>query len=156
MRCRLRSTIKWSGTVLTVLLLVVWVGSAWWYAIFYLGPTLGLGVHAGRVLVVWEEPWSIIPVSSEWELGRHSSPLSFSWWFYVERGPWAAGTYAKVYIPLWALVVLFAAPTLRLWWRDRRKPPGLCVKCGYDLRGADHAVCPECGAAAPRVLKAES
>ncbi len=29
------------------------------------------------------------------------------------------------------------------WHRVRH---GKCVKCGYDLRGAEHDVCPECGA----------
>jgi hypothetical protein len=30
----------------------------------------------------------------------------------------------------------------RRQWRQGR---GLCLRCGYDLRGADHARCPECG-----------
>ncbi len=33
--------------------------------------------------------------------------------------------------------------TARRFIRRRR---GLCIKCGYDLRGAEHEVCPECGA----------
>ena len=32
--------------------------------------------------------------------------------------------------------------TARRMIRRRR---GLCLKCGYDLRGAEHEVCPECG-----------
>jgi len=28
-----------------------------------------------------------------------------------------------------------------------RRKRGHCIKCGYDLRGAEHEVCPECGAA---------
>ena len=31
---------------------------------------------------------------------------------------------------------------LRRFIRKRR---GLCLKCGYDLRGVDHQACPECG-----------
>lgn len=31
-----------------------------------------------------------------------------------------------------------------------RHKHGLCVKCAYDLRGADHKACPECGAALVR------
>ena len=42
---------------------------------------------------------------------------------------------------LWGLYS--AVVTLR---RVRRKEPGLCSVCRYDLRHADHAVCPECGA----------
>jgi len=60
-------------------------------------------------------------------------------------------TQTEVLIPIWVLVVLVATPTLWLWRCDRRRQPGLCLKCGYDLRGADHKVCPECGAARVRV-----
>ena len=59
-------------------------------------------------------------------------------------------------IPIWVLVVLFATPTLWLWRRDRRRQPGLCVKCGYDLRGNASGVCPECGSEALRESKAEN
>ena len=42
---------------------------------------------------------------------------------------------------LWLLAFgLFAAR------RVIRRKRGLCLKCGYDLRGAEHEVCPECGA----------
>ncbi len=36
----------------------------------------------------------------------------------------------------------FAAVTLR---RVMRRKPGFCTACGYDLRHADHLVCPACG-----------
>ncbi len=146
MRKRLRSTIKWGGTVLTVLLLVVWVGSAWWGAGCWLEPTTELWVYAGRIFIGWQEPWSIIPVDCSWiPPERQSEP--FSWWFERRRYTWGGGTFTIVLIPIWALVVLVATPTVWIWYRDRRKQPSLCVKCGYDLRGADHAACPECGAA---------
>jgi hypothetical protein len=32
-----------------------------------------------------------------------------------------------------------------IWARVRMKPEGRCVQCGYDLRGIDSKVCPECG-----------
>ena len=159
MRSRVRSTIKWGGTVLTVLLLVVWYGSVWWTVGFYLEPTVGLGVVAGRVFIDWEEPWSIIPVDWSWVLpGR---PFLFSWWFDGSRITMGGVTYNEVLIPTWVLIVLVATPTLWLWRCDRRRQPGLCLKCGYDLRGADHRVCPECGSPpphgeAPRELKVES
>ncbi len=43
---------------------------------------------------------------------------------------------------LWLFI--FAAYALRRLIRRKR---GLCVACGYDMRHADHAACPECGAA---------
>ncbi len=36
----------------------------------------------------------------------------------------------------------FAPFQLRRYMRVKR---GHCIKCGYDLRGAEHEVCPECG-----------
>ncbi len=44
------------------------------------------------------------------------------------------------------LWLLFAAPfaTRRLIRRKR----GHCIKCGYDIRHADHDACPECGTVA--------
>ena len=36
----------------------------------------------------------------------------------------------------------FAPFQLRRYMRIKR---GLCIKCGYDLRGTEHEVCPECG-----------
>jgi hypothetical protein len=56
------------------------------------------------------------------------------------------------WVPLW----MPAAPVLAwsggLWWRDvlarRRRPVGLCERCGYDRKGiGEGSVCPECGAA---------
>ncbi len=44
-------------------------------------------------------------------------------------------------IVLWLLTL--GPFTLR---RVIRRKRGLCIKCGYDLRGAEHDVCPECGA----------
>lgn len=47
--------------------------------------------------------------------------------------------YAVIVWILWSS--MFAT---RNFMRNKR---GLCIKCGYDLRGTEHEVCPECGAA---------
>jgi len=155
MRKRLRSTCKWGGTAATVLLLVVWVGSRWWRAGFGLRPTVHLGVLGGRVVIAWNESWSIVPVDGYWwPPERHAVP--FSWWFDGFRATGPGGVaYTFISIPIWVLVVLVATPTLWLWRCDRRRRPGLCIKCGYDLRGADHKVCPECGAERPHRAPAQ-
>ena len=49
-----------------------------------------------------------------------------------------------LYGAIW-FALLFAPAMIRRFLRRRR---GACPLCGYDLRHADHAACPECGAAA--------
>ncbi|MCC6908097.1 MAG: hypothetical protein IT430_09170 [Phycisphaerales bacterium] len=57
--------------------------------------------------------------------------------------------------PLWPFVVVIIA----FRWRALRSflatPTGFCHKCGYDLRGAAHEVCPECGEPPPQPSQAK-
>jgi hypothetical protein len=60
--------------------------------------------------------------------------------------------YTFVGVPHWCPMLVFGTlpawrlwPILRLW---RRRPPGVCVACGYDLRATPER-CPECGAVPP-------
>lgn len=61
--------------------------------------------------------------------------------------------YARIIVvPLWLPFVLTLIMPL-VWGRSwiskrRRRAKGLCIRCGYDLRGSDER-CPECGAPTP-------
>lgn len=49
-------------------------------------------------------------------------------------------------VPLWLPFLVFGVPSVLLWVRERRRtPPGHCRACGYNLTGASHRNCPECG-----------
>ena len=55
-----------------------------------------------------------------------------------------------VFFPFWVPAILFAAyPALAFirgpLRRNRRRKRGLCMKCGYDLRGSPERKCSECG-----------
>lgn len=67
-----------------------------------------------------------------------------------------------MYVSAWLSLFWLAGATRRVWRRVRYRRRGLCERCGYDLKGLEHAygmapvsggVCPECGEpwqAAPR------
>ena len=75
----------------------------------------------------------------EWRKTTFGSPVRRSW----------------LRVPItFLLVFLGAYPTYVMvrWWRaspERRRRRGLCVECGYNLRGNESGVCPECGTTTP-------
>lgn len=150
MRSRLRSTFKWGCTVLTALLLVLWVGSVWWGVRVHsegAGPLLDL--DRGRLFCIWFNPRSHWPEGIELEaIERHDWSMA---WGFTWRREFISRQNCMLYlvgIPMWSLVLVTGGPCARLWYRDRRRAPERCAKCGYDLRGSVTGVCPECGAGA--------
>ena len=58
------------------------------------------------------------------------------------------GFYGYIGVPFWPLILVLGS-TLCISWirlrrRRKRKQLGLCLECGYDLRGSGER-CPECG-----------
>ena len=146
LRTALRKTAKWGGAAVTVILVVVWVGSAWWAFHMPFPFGMGVGVADGRAEIVRILNRPALHPYVPRGLSKHDARVM--WWF--DGSVTSAWWY--VWIPLWAL----ALPTLALstvgWRRDamlsRRVRVGLCPECGYDRAGlAADAVCPECGAA---------
>jgi len=142
-----RKTVKWGGAGLTVLQLVVWVGSGW-MTIGYApvrGPTAALA--AGVVIVLIPTTGLTASARPGWTAKQESS--KFQWWF-----SFLGNQRVKVCIvPLWSPALLSLLATAAAWRADakymRRVRVGLCAACGYDRAGlAAGAVCPECGVAA--------
>ena len=101
-------------------------------------------LSSGLIIFVW--------VPELWGLQSSISSDGFKswntvWWpyssSYRERPP---GGYA-IAVPLWMPILLFAGVGCGLLphhHRRRCRKLGLCMKCGYDLRGSKDR-CPECG-----------
>ena len=85
----------------------------------------------------------------------------FGWYWTKRRTAWfrmtmpqfldfrPAGGVGALKLPLWIPTLAFAIGSINfilipLHRRRKRKKLGLCVKCGYDLRGSEER-CPECG-----------
>ena len=148
-RRRIRSTIKWSGAVLTVLLLIAWVGTRWCSAGFHALPTIAATLTDGQLRGGWYEPWSFIPrQSGGYFMVNKKTKYPFQWWFETQRS--TVGNYisTRVFIPIWFLILLTAVPTYFIWRSDSNPPDNVCPKCGYSRTGLpEDRACPECGAA---------
>ncbi len=127
---RLRTFTLWTSTLLSLLIAAAFVASAWWLIAVQAGGA-GVDIASGSLGVGLDE------ASTPGPAGRH--PWGLSEWNYWRRGP------RSISVPLYALFLAVAIPTL-LVWRFWPKPskPGHC-RCGYDLRGNESGMCPECG-----------
>jgi hypothetical protein len=144
---RIRKTIKWGGAAVTLLLVVVWIGSGW-YSLWRMNPEgYTLGVIGGRAVAA-HAPSAMGGFLSPtgWHFVRSS--FSLQWSFSLESHP--SEWYLRV--PAWPVALLSAGATALAWRFDtlacRRARLNLCPKCHYDRAGlAAGAKCPECGAA---------
>ena len=148
---RIRKTVKWGGAVVTVQVVVVWIGSGWVGFTRITGDQQIDQLARGRVTheylrfgfgtgIMKDRRWWISR-PPRWDLGFEfaSDPRGFR----------------RIYVPLWIPAMASASVTGACWLLDararRRARVGFCPKCNYDrtgLRGGAGAVCPECGAAA--------
>ena len=145
-RLMLRKTL----TILSLLGLLLSVG-LWgvsYWRVDYQGRYALTLTHGCLVLGKWWEAYM-----KGWSHSGFSSIATTwipSWSFKSEHG---LGYYHAwhLVIPLWMPTLLcviatgfLCIPPIRQHCRRKRKKLGLCVKCGYDLRGSKDR-CPECG-----------
>jgi hypothetical protein len=94
----------------------------------------GIPLSHGFITYFGDDPdWFLRGRASFWPtVSVHTFPSDVGW----RRG---------LFLPLWFVCVLSMIPSAIWLSRIRRKfAPGLCQKCGYDLRATPN-LCPECG-----------
>lgn len=138
---RLLRTPRWLKSIglgVVAVLLSVWLGSAF-VSVQWVSAGRIIGIGYGAVYVAWN---AVIP-ARRWRIERNRFPGVQLW--LPERSHLFNGS-TLVVAPLWIPIVVFAFPTMYLFWRDRRRIlPHCCQTCGYDLTGNVSGVCPECG-----------
>ncbi len=134
-----RHSVKWTGVVVCVVIVVAWAASLRWMSRYTSGGWWMLS-SSGRIAFVSSDMltgdgWESLDQFSKGTQWEHQVPR-------FERT--RQGTSYE--IPHWLPFILVALPTTFMFYRDRKRiPPGHCKTCGYNLMGAEHERCPECG-----------
>jgi len=142
-----------AGMALCVIIAGLWVVSGWSWVSWeiYRSAQWGLltGVSDGRLTLA--SAWGPYSPSRQSRLiwgmvSRGPGVPTWRPWFEYEdfRGSAFSALGQVLWIPLWAPLIVVAAPTAIMWRRLRRPLPGHC-RCGYNLEGITSGVCPECG-----------
>jgi hypothetical protein len=144
---RIRKFFKWGGLVVSVVLLTVWIGTAYGWFFYSMRDASSLDLVRGQIQV--SQPSANFQsglTSIHW---MRASPTGFNWSANFDQT--ADRWFAR--IPLWPFVALSLATTAAAWRMDiiarRKSRLGACPACGYDRTGlAPAAPCPECNAKA--------
>ena len=101
-------------------------------------------LRVSQSMLIYKEP------DPSW-IGLHSSGFTgfhTSWAPSYSHDKNSRFGYWRAAIPFWIPASLFSIillpPLVQSYRRRKRKKLGLCLKCGYDLRGSKNR-CPECG-----------
>jgi hypothetical protein len=119
-------TLKWTGTVLCLLLVVAFLYSTR-RAVDWTGDDLSsVGLVLGAVSYAWIRPDADLttmtyPPEPGWSVALYGDSPSgdsppLTWWIDTRTPPW----WQRVAIPLWMPFVVVVVPTAVLWYRDRR------------------------------------
>ncbi len=153
-RSRSRRTLKWIGTLLTILaglaVLVngfrslTWAprsGAFYW---FLEGGALGTSfAYPGTNF----KPAFFMRLAPGWT----NSNGHFAMGLFQQPVLIVSTNRVFVSTPIWLPVLMVVVPTASLWIRDRPlQRRGFCSNCGYDLTGNVSGTCPECGREATR------
>lgn len=130
------------------------VGSRWGEVSLYRTRSRPVPTTTSTGLQAWTVPARVILKHPGAVRAMSNGPLGFGYGHVPETQLTSAGrtyrsTWTTLFVPYWALTVLFLLLPLTCcarWWREhRREQVGRCRVCGYDLRASPER-CPECGA----------
>jgi hypothetical protein len=173
-KCRLLQLIVAIGLLLTLATAALWVRSFWiTYTVAFdrSGTFAGRGwaeIHGWvhmlprMVVIAWWQNPSLYGMQAQerFDLRLERDPTMpgllaprDTIWKKLGFNHSVQATSHVIWIPSWLIIgccagtsALAAWPLRRMRRRRTRAARGLCLACGYDLRGAEHARCPECGA----------
>lgn len=136
-----RRSVKWVGLAACALLLCAWIG-AFWSALGYQANTVAVDLSVGCFEI------SVYPKGSP--TSAHGwfavpQPYEVYWLPKIIHGRFITSRTTHIFLPFWIPLLIVAAATILAFKYDRQFKPGHCQICGYDLRGAEHKKCPECG-----------
>jgi hypothetical protein len=141
-------SMKWTGAVVTVLLLVMWVGSAWYACLCTNSGFSFVDIDSGGFGIHWTNWWSLKNLEPRTWNAYSKQSSSFHLWFQFVSKPF--NRYIQmysIYIPIWFFALLTAVPTALLFRGDRRRRlrerGNACPKCGYPIGSSP--LCTECG-----------
>lgn len=152
--CARPGAFRWVAASACILVLGVWLVSGAWHMRWHFDYG-DLSIGCGEL---WFNCCYPVFAGAELPGGGRLRCGPHSYWL-VWRLPWAghqSDTWT-VRMPLWAVFVGAAIPTVLLWWRAcRRMSDGCCGRCGYNLTGNVNGICPECGTPIPQASDPKS